>query len=385
MKVSNIAALSVVFFISVNAIAAGPMCADLFSKRSNKSNAPSVVVISGTNREGANSLKVAETMRELLLDEGAQVEVLDLAKVPPTTYSSQNYSHTPKTFQKKFDEPIAKAESIVVVVPEYFGSFPGILKTFFDYVQAPLAGKSITLVGISAGKWGARNALAGFAETLTHRKASVSGTSRINIENVESKVDETQVIDADIRKRMKSAAQEIVESMVAQRGEEVPVEKLQKLVTAQIHSEVSLNSGLTVSGTLSNVILNEKNNSVAYIQTSGPTSLKDQYRTHVGQTPDMHKTGFGTPVGVLKNGIRISTLKNPEDIGLIEGERAKLEFSSGVVVEGTFVRSQKSRQGYLQIVTFMDCTVTLNGKFLFRPSWGRFDMGVGESVVQVKL
>lgn len=374
----------VVFTISVSAFAAPNMCGELFAE-TKKGPAPSVVVISGTNRDGSNSLKVAETMRDLLAEEGADVQILDLALVPPSTYSSTNYFNTPKSFQKKFDGPITKAQSIVIVVPEYHGSFPGILKTFFDYVQAPLAGKSVTFIGVSAGKWGARSALASLAETFVHRKASVPGTSRINIENVDDKMDGTRVSDPSTRDRMQAAAREIVAGLEVQADNIVPLEKLQKLATLEVSSEVSLNSGLVVSGTLANVIVKGKSDSPAYLQFSGPTRLKDQARVHQGQDTNAHPTGFGTPLGALKNGTRLSTVKAVADLGLKAGESATLEFKSGVVVTGTFVKTQSSHSGQLQIITWENCTVTLDGKILFDPSWGTFDMAVGETVVQVKM
>jgi phenylalanine-4-hydroxylase len=113
--------------------------------------------------------------------------------------------------------------------------------------------------------------------------------------------------------------------------------------------------------------------------------LKDQARIHQGQDVNAHPLGFGTPLGALKNGTRLSTVNSVAALGLKAGESATLEFKSGVVVTGTFVKTQSSHAGQLQIITWENCTVTLDGKVLFDPSWGTFDMAVGESVVQVKM
>ena len=43
--------------------------------------------------------------------------------------------------------------------------------------------------------------------------------------------------------------------------------------------------------------------------------------------------------------------------GIIPGEKAKLEFESGVVVEGVLSNIHRNRYGLNMIMTFQDCSV----------------------------
>jgi NAD(P)H-dependent FMN reductase len=53
------------------------------------------------------------------------------------------------------DEFILPAQKIVFIVPEYNGSFPGVLKIFLDAVHPDTnRGKKVALVGVSSGRAG---------------------------------------------------------------------------------------------------------------------------------------------------------------------------------------------------------------------------------------
>ena len=54
-----------------------------------------------------------------------------------------------------FQQYIAGAEKILIVMPEYNGSFPGILKLFIDAMpHALLSGKKTALCGVATGRGG---------------------------------------------------------------------------------------------------------------------------------------------------------------------------------------------------------------------------------------
>ena len=63
-------------------------------------------------------------------------------------------------------------------------------------------------------------------------------------------------------------------------------------------------------------------------------------------------------------------------IGVFPGKKARLEFESGVLVEGVLSNIHRNRYGVNMIMTLNDCKVTHNGEILFDPSWGVYDMAV---------
>src|SRR5205814_9975124 len=65
-----------------------------------------------------------------------------------------------------------------------------------------------------------------------------------------------------------------------------------------------------------------------------------------------------------------------------QGQKTKLEFESGVTVEGK-IDKLLEREGKLLVVTFSDCTAKYGDRVLFDPSWGTYDMAVGSRIVSV--
>ena len=140
-------------------------------------------------------------------------------------------------------------------------------------------------------------------------------------------------------------------------------------------------SGLQVSGTFQEMILHR--DALVYIRTEGPTQLCVQDRQLEGHGKDYHQHGFGSPVGKLKSSpipLELMSDGEMEDIGIKSGVKARLEFESGLVVEGNLGLIIR-KNGMVLLMTFTDCTVTFRDKILFRPEWGNFDMAVGEKIV----
>ena len=91
---------------------------------------------------------------------------------------------------------------------------------------------------------------------------------------------------------------------------------------------------------------------------------------------------FGSPIGKLKRFEKsVAQLTESELKGLSSGP-AKLEFESGVVVEG-LLKGSVARDGQNLILVFDKCTVTFQAQVLFKPDWGTFDMVCGDTVVSV--
>jgi phenylalanine-4-hydroxylase len=140
-------------------------------------------------------------------------------------------------------------------------------------------------------------------------------------------------------------------------------------------------SGLQVSGRFTEII--EWNGEPAYVKTQGGTSLCFEGKELEGHSIEYHSHGFGSPVGRIRShSVALEDFSEEElgQIGLNEGERAHLEFESGVHVNGVVDRLTL-RNGRLILVSFRDCTVSYQGGLLFQPEWGTFDMAVGRSII----
>lgn len=113
------------------------------------------LIISGTNRLGSNSLKVAEYYKKELNKKGEDWQVLSLTDLPHDILFTDLYGKRSTAFAP-IQELVAKAQKFVFIIPEYNGSYPGVLKTFIDACAYPVSfyHKKAALVGVSTGKYG---------------------------------------------------------------------------------------------------------------------------------------------------------------------------------------------------------------------------------------
>jgi phenylalanine-4-hydroxylase len=162
-------------------------------------------------------------------------------------------------------------------------------------------------------------------------------------------------------------------------GTESLVQALQTDNTATI----CFSSGLQVTGTLADIIINDKREAV-YFKTKGPTALANNNQQLGGHGKETHRKGFGTPIGRLEGNIVLEhcTVEQLKDLGISQNHKVQLKFESGVLVEGT-VKDILLSDSKPIIISFNDCQVTYKDQVLFEPAWGTFDMAVGASIESV--
>ena len=139
-------------------------------------------------------------------------------------------------------------------------------------------------------------------------------------------------------------------------------------------------SGLEVSGTFTKVL--EWNGEPVYIQTTGPTSLNFGSRELTGHSKNYHSQGFGSPVGKIRYlSVALEDFSEEElgQVGITIGDCVNLDFESGVHVTG-LIQQLTIRGGRLILISFSNCLVSYEGRVLFEPSWGIYDMAVGKKI-----
>jgi len=160
---------------------------------------------------------------------------------------------------------------------------------------------------------------------------------------------------------------------------------LQKAIESKNTCTAVFSSGLQLTGTFTGFISGENGDPV-YIRTTSPSALALNGKQLSGHGKDYHKDGFSSPAGKLKGHTGPIENLNADELaasGIKEGNQAILNFDSGIKVSG-LVKSIISENGKTQLITFVDCTVADNdGKILFEPSLGDYDMAVGERIVSV--
>jgi len=148
-----------------------------------------IAIISGTDRPNSFALKVSNYINSQFLASGVNSFVVDLQEFPIVDVAGGRYDDTIPAIDA-FNESVLQADGIVFVVPEYNGSFPGILKLFLDYLPFPNAfkGLPIAFVGESSGSFGAMRAVEQLQMIVAYRMA-YSYPERVFINRVKENFD----------------------------------------------------------------------------------------------------------------------------------------------------------------------------------------------------
>ena len=171
-----------------------------------------ILIISGTNRKGSYSLKVSKIVEEIYNNLNESCEILSLADVPFKETFDDPYSSTLPSRFKPFAQKVEKAKGLVIVCPEYNGSFPGILKYFIDHWPYPgsFTYKPVCFIGIGAGVFGGLRALEHLQGILLYRKGCIC-PEKVLIGNVQNVVKDSMIKDKDLMERLKLQAEKFIE------------------------------------------------------------------------------------------------------------------------------------------------------------------------------
>ncbi|MDF2432899.1 MAG: hypothetical protein JWP44_2530 [Mucilaginibacter sp.] len=114
-----------------------------------------VTIISSTNRPGSSTLKLSKYYQNRLKEKGLDAGILSLTELPANIIESDLYGKRSKEFEP-IQQIVTQTQKFLFVIPEYNGSFPGVLKTFIDACTFPESfyEKKAALVGLSSGKYG---------------------------------------------------------------------------------------------------------------------------------------------------------------------------------------------------------------------------------------
>jgi NAD(P)H-dependent FMN reductase len=170
-----------------------------------------IVIISGTNRPGSNTRKVAAHVEATYQSLGVKTHLLDLAGMPPDIFSPASYAAKPAGFSR-FTDAILAADGLVVVTPEYNGGIPGVLKYFIDMLPFPesFEHRPVCFVGLAAGIWGALRPVEQLQAIFGYRNAYIF-PERVFMPGINQLLDETgRFTSPDLGTRLEKQAEGFV-------------------------------------------------------------------------------------------------------------------------------------------------------------------------------
>jgi NAD(P)H-dependent FMN reductase len=166
-----------------------------------------ITIISGTNRPGSNTRKIADIIASIYQKAAVPCRILDLADLPPEIFLPSSYAEKPPTWAQ-FTEAITSARGLVVVTPEYNGSMPGVLKYFIDMLPFPesFEARPVCFVGLAASMWGGLRPVEHLQQIFGYRNAFIF-PERVFIPNVHNHLTpEGTLKNAEIFERLRTQA-----------------------------------------------------------------------------------------------------------------------------------------------------------------------------------
>jgi len=131
-----------------------------------------IPVLLGTSREGRKSETVAKYVVKAVNErEGLRSELVD-----PRELNLPGDGNNEGANDLKYSEITKNADAFIIVTPEYNHSFPGSLKRMLDSEYNNYVHKPVSLVGVSAGRWGGVRAIESLVPVLRELGMAVTLT-----------------------------------------------------------------------------------------------------------------------------------------------------------------------------------------------------------------
>jgi len=172
-----------------------------------------ITIVSCTNRKNSVSLHVARQYQAILQTLGVDATILSLEDLPEDYLNVALYENVGKSQQfNLLRDRMNIANKLVFVIPEYNGSFPGVLKAFIDGLdrRKALTNKKAALVGISEGDQGAGIALSHFTDILNYCGTHVHGY-RLRIPGIDNLMTDNVITNPNYVAKLHKQAANFIE------------------------------------------------------------------------------------------------------------------------------------------------------------------------------
>lgn len=128
-----------------------------------------LTIITGTNRPENQTQIVVNYYINYLKSKGVNCQNLKLTDLPENFLTNEMYGKSSDSYKELVEKYIKEADRFVFVVPEYNGSYAGVLKVFIDSIATSnFRGKKAAVVGVSDGRAGNVLGMDHFIATLNH-------------------------------------------------------------------------------------------------------------------------------------------------------------------------------------------------------------------------
>lgn len=133
-----------------------------------------ITVICATHRPKNQTTRVVEKYVEILKELGEEVKLFQLSELPADFVTSDTFGNRTRSTESIINEKLIPASRLVIISPEYNGSYPGAFKTFLDGVNPGIwKGKKAALVGVASGRAGNLRGMDHLTDVLHYLRVEV--------------------------------------------------------------------------------------------------------------------------------------------------------------------------------------------------------------------
>ena len=124
-------------------------------------------IVSGTNRSGSYTEQVAREYQQILKNKNIDAQIFSLESIDVL---SRN-----EAIKKAEKEILIPTEKFIFIIPEYNGSYPGVLKALIDNsdIKKVWNYKKALLTGVATGRAGNLRGMDHLSDTLHYMKMNV--------------------------------------------------------------------------------------------------------------------------------------------------------------------------------------------------------------------
>ncbi|GAB4252166.1 MAG: hypothetical protein Kow0079_06780 [Vicingaceae bacterium] len=158
-----------------------------------------ITIISSSNRKNNNTQIIAKELFNIIRSKQLPAQYFSLEDLPENFKLSDIYEYDNSPLQKIIDDYIDSADVLIFVMPEYNGSYPGVLKVFIDAVKPQyFKGKKVGLIGVASGRAGNLRGLDQLTNVFNYMGAHVA-PYKLPISGIENLIEENRLVDKETR------------------------------------------------------------------------------------------------------------------------------------------------------------------------------------------
>ena len=158
------------------------------------------------------SRKIAEYYQAILQQLDTPSIILDLVNLPHDFTVSALYENTGKNEAfNNLKSLLEKTDKFVFIVPEYNGSYPGVLKAFIDGLPYPnsFSNKKAALVGLSSNMQGAAIALSHLNDVFSYLGMNTLAL-RVKLAQIQSHFIDNEITNPLYKELLEIQAEQII-------------------------------------------------------------------------------------------------------------------------------------------------------------------------------